>query len=67
MNSATHLAQLRWRHKQLDRQVEEAYKNYYPDEEVNRLKHERFHIKEQIRLLEEENGQDIQNSKRATG
>lgn len=48
-----HLEQLKWRHRALDSKIEEAYNNYVSDDEVKMMKHERFLLKEQIRLLEE--------------
>ena len=53
-----HLEQLRSRHKALDRMVEEAYNKYESDEYVNLLKHEKFHLKEKIRLIEEQVGEN---------
>lgn len=49
-----HLEQLKWRHRALDNRIEEAYNNYAPDDEVKMMKHERFLLKEQIRLWEEQ-------------
>lgn len=56
-----HLEQLKWKHRTLDNCIEEAYNNYVSDDELQAMKHERFLLKEQIRLMEMENGKDIQN------
>lgn len=56
-----HLEQLKWKHRTLDNQIEKAYNNYAADEDIKAMKHERFLLKEQIRLLETEYGKDIQN------
>lgn len=51
-----HLEQLKWRHRALDSKIEEAYNKYVSDEELKMMKHEKFLLKEQIRLLEEQHG-----------
>lgn len=53
MHTREYLPELKRRHEELDRMVEDAYNNYEPDEVLNRLKHERFLVKDEIRLLEE--------------
>lgn len=51
-----HLEQLRWRHRTLDNRIEEAYNSYVSDEYLKMMKHEKFLLKEQIRLMEEHDG-----------
>ena len=53
-----HVEQLKWRHKMLDNRIEEAYNSYAPDDKIKQMKHEKFLLKEQIRLMEEHNGKE---------
>lgn len=56
-----HLEQLKWRHETLDKEIEAAYNSYISDDKIKAMKHERFLLKEQIRLMEMEHGEDIQD------
>jgi hypothetical protein len=48
----THLEELRRRHKELDKLIEERYNNYTIDDEVRRLKTMKLWLKDEIHRLE---------------
>jgi hypothetical protein len=47
-----HLKALKEKHKELDELIYEKYKNYAPDDEVDKLKFEKLFLKREIERLE---------------
>jgi hypothetical protein len=59
MHTVEYLPELKKKEEEYNKKIDEAYSNYEPDEVLNRLKHERFLVRDEIRLLEEGYGKDV--------
>lgn len=53
MHTVEYLPELKRKEEEYNKKIDEAYYNYESDEVLNRLKHERFLVRDEIRLLEE--------------
>ena len=54
MSQLDHLAALKIKHKDLDKQCSLGYSNYLNDNDLNKMKTEKAHIKAEIQQLEQE-------------
>lgn len=61
----SHAKTLRNKHDLLDKQIEEAYNHYTNDIEINKMKVEKLHLKEELSKIEIEIGKD--DAKRIPG
>ena len=54
MSQLDHLEALKMKHKDLDKQCSLGYSNYLNDNDLNKMKTEKAHIKAEIQQLEQE-------------
>jgi hypothetical protein len=54
----SHAKSLRNKHDSLDKQIEEAYNHYTDDIEINKMKVEKLHLKEELSRIEIEIGNE---------
>ena len=54
MSQLDHLEALKIKHKDLDKQCSLGYSNYLNDNDLNKMKTEKAHIKAEIQQLEQE-------------
>ena len=44
----SHYNQIKEKHKTLDKKINDAYNHYTKDEDINKMKQEKLHLKEEI-------------------
>ncbi len=54
MSQLDHLEALKMKHKDLDKQCSLGYSNYLNDNDLNKMKMEKAHVKAEIQQLEQE-------------
>ena len=54
MSQLDHLEALKLKHKDLDKQCSLGYSNYLNDNDLNKMKIEKAHVKAEIQQLEQE-------------
>lgn len=54
MSQLDHLEALKIKHKDLDKQCSLGYSNYLNDNDLNKMKMEKAHVKAEIQQLEQE-------------
>jgi hypothetical protein len=54
MSQLDHLEALKMKHKDLDKQCSLGYSNYLNDNDLNKMKTEKAHIKAEIQQIEQE-------------
>ena len=54
MSQLDHLEALKIKHKDLDKQCSLGYSNYLNDNDLNKMKTEKAHVKAEIQQLEQE-------------
>ena len=54
----SHAKQIRLKHDQLDKKIEDAYNQYVDDLEIHKMKIDKLHLKEELSKIEIEIGKE---------